>query len=87
MSHDHDITCQDLLGNLSSLIDGDLPDDACQELKRHMAGCQNCKLVFDTMTRTIYLYQCEAKETEVPVDVKGRLFEALNLDDLLKPKE
>jgi len=86
MSHKHNTTCKDLLGNLSDYIDGELSDDLCQELQRHMAGCENCRVVFDTMTKTVYLYQTNAQETEVPADVRGRLFEKLHLDDLLKPK-
>ena len=91
MNHNHNfstgdnesLSCKELLGNLSDFIDGDLPEDACQELQRHMNGCQNCRVVYDTMTRTIYLYQESAKETELPDDVRGRLFRTLKLDDLL----
>ena len=84
--HDHELSCKDLLGNMSDYIDGELNDEVCQELKRHIAGCENCRVVFDTMTRTIYLYQSGAQETEVPPQVRGRLFETLHLDDLLKPR-
>jgi anti-sigma factor (TIGR02949 family) len=86
MNHKHNATCKALLGNLSDYIDGELSEDLCQELQRHMAGCENCRVVFDTMTKTVYLYQTSAQETEVPADVRGRLFETLHLDDLLKPK-
>jgi anti-sigma factor (TIGR02949 family) len=86
MSHKHTTTCKDLLGNLSDYIDGELSADLCQELQRHMEGCENCRVVFDTMTKTLYLYHADAQEMEVPADVRGRLFETLHLDDLLKPK-
>ena len=86
MRHKHNNTCEDLLGNLSDYIDGELSDELCQELQRHMAGCENCRVVFDTMTKTLYLYQTNAQETEVPADVRGRLFETFHLDDLRKPK-
>jgi len=85
MKHEHNLECKDLLGNLSNYIDGELDDSMCQELKRHMAGCENCRIVYDTMTRTILLYQVEAKEMEIPNDIRGRLFTTLHLDDLLKP--
>ena len=87
MSHEHNLTCKDLLGNISDYIDGVLNDEVCQELQRHMSGCENCRVFFDTLTRTIYLYQAGAQETEVPADVRGRLYETLRLDDLLKPAE
>lgn len=84
MDHDH-LSCKDLLGKLSSYIDGDLSDDLCQELQRHMAGCENCRVVFDTMTKTVYLYHASAQDTQLPDDVRGRLFETLHLDDFRKP--
>ena len=78
--------CRQLMGSLSDYIDGELNDELCQELQRHMAGCENCRVVFDTMTKTLYLYQASSQENEVPADVRGRLFETLHLDDLLKSK-
>lgn len=85
MNHEHSFSCQQLLGNLSDYIDGDLSNELCQELQRHLAGCENCQVVFDTLTKTIYLYQNEAEKTELPSEVRGRLFETLHLDDYLKP--
>jgi RNA polymerase sigma-70 factor (ECF subfamily) len=86
MSHEHNLTCKDLLGNLSDFIDGELDEVVCQELQRHMAGCENCQVVYDTMTRTIYLYHASATDTQLPEAVRGRLYETLQLDDLRKPK-
>jgi anti-sigma factor (TIGR02949 family) len=84
MNHNHTGECKTLLGNLSDFIDGELDDEMCQELQRHMEGCENCRVVLDTMTRTIYLYQASEAETKLPEDVRGRLFNTLNLDDLRK---
>jgi anti-sigma factor (TIGR02949 family) len=86
MGHKHTNTCKDLLGNLSDYIDGELSAELCQELQRHMAGCENCRVVYDTMTKTVYLYQASAQETEIPPEVRGRLYEKLHLDDLRKPR-
>lgn len=85
MEHNHSGNCKALLGNLSSFIDGELEDDLCQELQKHMEGCENCRVVFDTLTRTIYLYQASEQEKQLPGDVRGRLFNTLKLDDFLKP--
>ena len=86
MKHEHSLECKELLGNLSNFIDGELDEDMCEKLREHMAGCENCRVVFDTTTRTIYLYQTSIKETELPADVQTRLYNTLHLDDLLKPK-
>ena len=86
MKPEHDFSCKKLLGNLSDYIDGELSDELCQELQRHLAGCENCRVVFDTLTKTVYLYQAEAQETEIPAEVRGRLFETLHLEAFFKPK-
>lgn len=85
MKHDHhQLNCAEMLGNMSEFIDGGLNDEMCQEIQRHLDGCENCRVVFDTTTRTIFLYQADAQETDLPGDVRDRLFGALHLDDLLQ---
>ncbi len=86
MKHEHKLECEALLGNLSEFIDGELDDRMCQELQRHMSGCENCRVVYDTLTRTIFLYQAEVTDEKLPDAVRERLFNTLNIDDLLKPK-
>ena len=53
--HDHP-QCEKLLGSLSDYIDGELRDELCLEIEKHIAGCENCRVVVDTMKKTIYLY-------------------------------
>jgi anti-sigma factor (TIGR02949 family) len=83
MDHDHQ-NCSDLLGNLSSYIDGELSEEMCAEFQKHIAGCENCRVVFDTTTRTIYLYQHNPADETLPAAVRERLFSKLHLDDLIK---
>ena len=49
--------CQALLGSLSEYIDGELPADLCQEIEKHLEGCDNCRVVLNTTKRTIDLVQ------------------------------
>ena len=86
MKHEYTLECKKLLGNLSNFIDGELEEDMCEQLRHHLAGCENCRVVYDTMTRTIYLYKTCVNETELPADVQTRLYHTLHLDDLQKPK-
>lgn len=72
--------CRRFLAALGDYIDGVLDEALCRELERHMAECQNCRVVVDTMRKMIYLYQADANETGVPGDVKERLFARLALD-------
>ena len=81
-----EISCKNLWESVSDYIDGELSEELCQRIEQHMAGCEHCRVVFDTTTKTIRLYRDGAQTTEVPDDVRGRLVETLHLEDFLKPK-
>ena len=85
MSEHHHQNCKALLGDLSEYIDGELPADLCAEIEKHLAGCENCRVVLNTTRRTIDLVHAPQGEA-VPADVRERLFKRLNLDDYLIPK-
>ena len=78
--------CEELLGSLSAYIDGDLAPALCQELEKHLEGCDNCRVVLNTTKRTIELVHSPVEKSDLPDDVRERLFKRLNLDDYLKPK-
>lgn len=78
--------CQELLGSLSSYIDGDLSPELCQELEKHLAGCDDCRVVLNTTKRTIDLVHSPIEKPDLPEDVRERLFKRLNLDNYLSPK-
>jgi anti-sigma factor RsiW len=75
--------CKSLLGSLSEYVDGTAQDELCRELERHLAGCENCRVVVDTLKKTVYLYQANV-DADLPVAVRERLFKRLNLDEYLK---
>lgn len=76
--------CKHLLGSLSEYVDGVLEETLCAEIERHLAECQDCRIVIDTLQKTIYLYHQSAEQVSVPDDVRQRLFRRLDLDDLLE---
>ena len=78
--------CQELLGSLSSYIDGDLSPELCQELEKHLAGCDDCRVVLNTTRRTIDLVHAPLEKPELPDEVRERLFKRLNLDNFLSSK-
>jgi Predicted transmembrane transcriptional regulator (anti-sigma factor) len=80
----NDSHCQDYIRQLSEYIDGELPPDLCAKLEEHMAGCENCTVVVNTLKRTIDLYQQTEAEQPLTAEAKKRLFARLSLDDLLK---
>lgn len=76
--------CHSLLSSLSDYVDGSLGEELCIEIERHMQGCENCRIVIDTLRKTIYLYHATATPARVPDEVRGRLFHRLELDEFLK---
>lgn len=78
--------CEELLGSLSAYIDGDLNPELCRELEKHLAECDNCRVVLNTTKRTIDLVQTPLEKPDLPEDVRERLFKRLNLDHYLTPK-
>ena len=75
--------CKNLLGALSDYVDGTAQEELCRELERHLADCDNCRIVVDTLKKTVYLYQ-STTDVDLPVSVRERLFKRLNLDEYLK---
>ena len=77
MEHDH-AACRDLLDQISDYVDGELGAALCTELEAHLADCPNCRVMVDTVRRTITLYHAQAA-TQLPSDVEDRLFKVLKL--------
>jgi anti-sigma factor (TIGR02949 family) len=78
--------CRHLLDSLSDYLDGELSDEFCTELEHHLAGCEDCQIVVDTLRRTIILYRSNAAPPPVPPEVRERLYKRLNLDEFLQAK-
>jgi anti-sigma factor (TIGR02949 family) len=76
--HDHSI-CRELMDHVSDYIDGELEASICAELEAHLAGCPNCRIMVDTVRKTITLYHLQAT-TDLPSDVQGRLYKILDLE-------
>lgn len=70
--------CRRYLGSLGDYIEGTLGTELCQELESHMAVCENCRVVVNTLARTITLYR-QMPAPELPNAVKERLFAVLDL--------
>jgi len=80
MAHEN---CRHLLDSLSEYVDGVLEETLCAEIERHLADCDNCRIVVDSLRKTVYLYHVTAPPASVPDDVRARLFQRLDLDDFL----
>jgi predicted anti-sigma-YlaC factor YlaD len=83
---DHE-SCRFLLSSLSDYVDGELGDELCAEIDRHLQSCENCRIVIDSLKKTVYLYHVTSMEPPmVPDDVRERLYTRLDLSEYLDRK-
>jgi len=71
--------CRELLSTLCDYVDGELEEALCAELEAHLAECPDCRVLVDTLRRTIVLYRTQSRPS-MPDDVKARLYRVLKLD-------
>lgn len=84
-NHIHTHNCSRLLGSLSDYIDGDLKAEICAQIEEHIKECDNCRIVVNTLQKTVELYETSSNETAMlPEAIRERLFLKLNLEDLMK---
>ena len=46
------MTCRELFERLSEYVDGELSQEICQEIQRHMEGCEPCVAFAKTLRKT-----------------------------------
>jgi hypothetical protein len=68
--------CDDLLAFLNEYVEGTVDPAICAEFEKHMAGCNPCQVVVDTIRKTITLYK-EGEPYELPIPFRDRLHTAL----------
>lgn len=71
-------TCRDLLDGLSDYLEGDAPSELCAEIERHLAECDKCRIVVDTLRKTVTLYR-QLPQPEMPESARERLYKRLDL--------
>ena len=81
--------CKEHLQQFSDYIDGELAPDICAQLEVHLQECDNCRVVLNTLQKTIDLYHVTGDDISLPEGVRSRLFARLKLDDAAedKPRE
>ena len=73
-------TCKQLIAQLSLFLEGELDASLCERVEQHLAACPYCRLVVDTMKKTIALYH-DAPREEIPHNVRQHLIEVLGLEN------
>lgn len=65
-------SCREMFARLSEYIDGELPDDLCARIERHMGDCTPCERFLESLRRTVRLVESDPAET-LPDDVRREL--------------
>lgn len=83
MTHDvkHE-SCAHLLGDLSAFLDGEASAEICDEINRHLSDCGDCRVVIDTLRKTVLLYR-ELPKPPLPSEMREWLYEKLDLTKFL----
>ncbi len=70
------MTCRELFERLSEYVDGELSQEICQEIQRHMEGCDPCVAFAKTLKKTADLCRrlpSQPIPPEVAADLKALL--------------
>lgn len=78
--------CEHLLNALSDYLDGESASpELCAEIERHLAECADCRVVVDTLRKTIALYR-SLPQPGLPEAARLRLYRALDLEEFFTAK-
>lgn len=68
--------CHKLIAQLADFVDGDLDPKLCRQLKAHLKGCRNCRIMLDRLTMTVKL--CKQGECkDLPPELQEQLSNCL----------
>lgn len=71
------LTCEHLVQYLSDYIDGDLDEELREAAQRHLATCENCRVVLDTTQKTILFYREQGRQETIPMARREALFDRI----------
>jgi hypothetical protein len=66
------VNCRELFERLSEFVDGDLSQEICEEIRKHMEGCDPCVNFAKTLKSTADLCRRLPSQT-MPPEVAGEL--------------
>jgi len=64
--------CTEYLSNLSDYLDGELDEGLCEELENHLRGCNNCRIMVDTLKQTVSLCR-DGQPEKLPPSLENKL--------------
>lgn len=76
--------CRDLLNDLSDFVNGEASAAVCVDIERHLARCDNCRVVAETLRQTMKLYR-DLPQPAYSAEARARLYKLLDLDAYIRP--
>jgi hypothetical protein len=70
--------CRHLLAGLSEYLETDASAELCTEIERQMADCGDCRVVVDTLRKTVTLYR-SLPRPPLPTAARQRLLQSPDL--------
>ena len=55
----------------------DIDSELCEEVKKSLEECPECKVHFDSITKVVNIYKVNENEMDIPEDVTKNLFRSL----------
>ena len=81
--HEYEHDCRHMLGDLSDYLDGEASEALCAEIEQHMASCEDCRIVVDTLGKTVLLYR-DLPQPTLSAGARERLYHSLELEAYLE---
>lgn len=69
--------CRDYISNLNDYLDGELEPELCDEIERHVGQCENCRIMVDTLTKTVKLCR-DGQSERLPEKLQKKLQDKLH---------
>lgn len=76
--------CRDLLDDLTDFVAGEASAARCADLERHLAGCEQCRVVAETLRQTLKLCR-DLPQPAYSAEARARLYKSLHLDAFIEP--
>jgi len=70
--------CADYIKDLNDYLDGTLDNSLCREIEEHVGYCDNCRIMIDTMKRTVMLCRDGIAE-KLPDTLESKLKNVLRI--------
>jgi anti-sigma factor RsiW len=68
--------CNKYIQDIADYIDGEADESLCKELEKHLKGCNNCRIMVDTLKQTVVLCR-DGKREALPMELQDKLNKGL----------